>query len=136
MSNNKLYRVKDVMKTDFDLVDGKETVCDALRKMKHTDTHALIVDKRHADDEYGIVLLADIAKKVIAKSLSPERTNVYEVMSKPVLCVSARMDIRYCARLFERFGLTRAPAVENDEIVGIVSYNDMVLKKLEDSGEL
>jgi Mg/Co/Ni transporter MgtE len=40
------------------------------------------------------------------------------------------MDIRYCARLFERFGLERAPVVENGEILGMVSYHVLVLRGL------
>jgi CBS domain-containing protein len=38
------------------------------------------------------------------------------------------MDIRYCARLFDKFGLSRAPVVDGDKVLGIVSYTDMVLK--------
>ncbi|HFE38248.1 MAG TPA: CBS domain-containing protein, partial [Gammaproteobacteria bacterium] len=112
------------------IVDGMATVRDALQKMQHIDNKALIVDKRHQDDEYGIVLLSDIARQVIAKDKSPERVNIYEIMSKPVICVDAAMDIRYCARMFDRFGLTRAPVVQSGEVVGIVSYTDMVTKGL------
>ncbi len=126
-----IIRVEDVMKQDFDMVDGRETVASALEKMKQPRAHALIVDKRDDDDEYGIVLLSDIAKKVIARDRAPERVNIYEIMSKPVLAVPPRMDIRYCARLFERFGLQRAPVMEGGRILGIVSYNDMVLKGFE-----
>ncbi len=38
------------------------------------------------------------------------------------------MDIRYCARLFERHHLYRAAVIENREVIGIVSYADIVLK--------
>lgn len=123
--------VEQVMKQSFDLIDGKETVADALRKMRHTETRVLIVDKRDEQDEYGIVLLSDIAKQVLAKDRSPERVNIYEIMSKPVISVSPQMDIRYCVRLFERFGLHRAPVMENGELRGIVSYHDIVLKGCE-----
>jgi CBS domain-containing protein len=37
------------------------------------------------------------------------------------------MDIRYCARLFERFGLSRAPVIEHRRVIGVVGYTDMVL---------
>ncbi|KPJ81424.1 MAG: histidine kinase, partial [Gammaproteobacteria bacterium SG8_30] len=98
----KLVRVRDVMKESVDIVDGLITVADALRRMKHVNNLALIVDKRHPDDEYGIVLLADIARQVLALDKSPERVNVYEIMSKPVLGVPPDMDIRYCARMFDK----------------------------------
>ncbi|MGB5277921.1 MAG: CBS domain-containing protein [Gammaproteobacteria bacterium] len=128
MSEKKITRVRDVMKTNFDLVDGRITVMEALKRMKHVDTKSLIVDKRHEDDEYGMLLLSDVAKQVLGMDRSPERINVYEIMSKPVLSVDPAMDIRYCARYFERFGLTRAPVIEDGKVVGIVSYTDMVMK--------
>ena len=130
MNERKLIRVRDVMKHEFDVVDGMTTVKEALLKMKYIETKALIVKKRHADDEYGIVLLSDISRQVLAKDRAPERINIYEIMSKPVITVHADMDIRYCARLFERFHLSRAPVIENDEVIGIVSLTDMVLRGL------
>ena len=124
----KLVRVRDVMKESVDIVDGLITVADALRRMKHVNNLALIVDKRHPDDEYGIVLLADIARQVLALDKSPERVNVYEIMSKPVLGVPPDMDIRYCARMFDKFGLSLAPVIDQGKVVGLVSYSGLVLK--------
>jgi len=128
----KVVRVRDVMKAEFDMVDGKMTVMNALRTMKHVETKTLIVDKRNKNDEYGILLISDIAKSVIAKDRSPERINVYEIMSKPLLPIDPEMDIRYCARFLERFGLSRAPVLENGKVIGIVSFTDMVLHGLVD----
>lgn len=126
----KVIRVREVMKNKFDLVDGKMTIMDALRTMSHVETKSLIVDKRNDDDEYGMLLLSDIAKYVLAKDRSPNRTNVYEIMSKPLLSIDPEMDIRYCARFLERFGLSRAPVVENGKVIGIVSFTDLVLHGL------
>jgi len=128
MSEEKVVRVSDVMKSHFDIIDGKLTVEDALKTMKHVETKTLIVDKRHDDDEYGMVLLSDIAKHVLAVDRSPERVNVYEIMTKPVMTVRPNMDIRYCARLFDKFGLSRAPVLKHGRVVGIVSFTDMVLR--------
>jgi predicted transcriptional regulator len=128
MTSKPIIHVRDVMKKDFDIIDGMTTVSDALRKMKHIETKTLIVEKRHEHDEYGVVLISDIAKQVLAKDRSPDRVNVYEVMAKPAISVDPNMDIRYCARLFEKFGLSRAPVVENGKMVGIVSFTDMVLR--------
>ena len=128
----KVVRVRNVMKTDFDMVDGKMTIMDALRTMKHVETKSLVVDKRNDNDEYGMLLLSDIAKNVLAKDRSPDRVNVYEIMSKPLLPIDPEMDIRYCARFLERFGLSRAPVIENSKVIGIVSFTDLVLKGLVD----
>jgi len=132
MKHGEMVRVKDVMKTQFDLIHGIETVADALRNAQHLETECLLVDRRNEDDEYGIVLLADIAKKVMGADKAADRINVYEIMSKPVISVDPDMDIRYCARLFERIGLTLAPVVQNRTVAGVVSYRDIVLRGLRD----
>ena len=128
MTNKEIIRVSDVMKQNFDIIDGMTTVSEALKKMKHVETKTLIVDKRDDDDEYGVVLISDIAKQVLAKDRSPDRVNVYEVMAKPVISVDPGMDIRYCARLFENFGLSRAPVIECGKMIGIISFTDMVFR--------
>lgn len=130
MTERQIIRVSDVMKHDFDIVHGMQTVADALKKMHHVENKALIVHKRHEDDEWGMLLISDIARHVLGKDRAPNRVNVYEVMCKPVITVSPDMNIRYCARLFERFDLTRAPVVQDGEVVGIVSLTDLVLKGL------
>jgi predicted transcriptional regulator len=118
------------MERDYAIVDGVATVAEALAVLQKRNAHFLVVAKRHEDDEFGFVMVADIAKQVLARNRSPERTNVYEIMSKPVLSVRPEMDIRYCARLFHRFGVSAAPVIEGDEIKGIVAYDQLVLKGL------
>ena len=126
--NKPILRVRDVMKTDIDIVDGMATINEALSNMKHPETRTIIVDKRHDDDEYGVVMFRDIARRVLARNRSPDRMNIYEIMSKPVVSVDPKMDVKYCIKLFDRFGLSRAPVVENHKIIGLVSYTDIVLK--------
>ncbi len=132
MTKKPIVRVRDVMKPKFDLVDGMDTVADVLRNSKHPESKCFIVNIRHDNDEYGIVLLSDIAKNVLAKNKSPERVNIYEIMSKPVVSVDSEMDIRYCTRLFDSLGLSRAPVVDHKKVVGIVGYTDIVLRGIRD----
>ena len=125
-----IIRVKDVMKTDFGTIDGIATVADALTKMKTLKTAVLIVNKRNEDDEYGMLTSGDIARHVLAKDRAPDRVNVYEIMNKPVISVHPGMDIRYCSRLFASYNLVRAPVLENNQVVGMVSPNSLVLDGL------
>jgi CBS domain-containing protein len=128
MTENQVVRVRDVMTDKYEFVDRATTVSEALAKMKEHGSEALLVDKRHKDDEYGIVLLSDIARQVLAKDRAPDRVNIYEIMSKPVVSVDAEMDIRYCARLFDKFGLSFAPVLESQKLIGLVGYADLVLR--------
>ena len=123
-------RIRDVMTDHFQLVDGMMNVAEAIMLMRQHNSRLLIIDKRHDDDEYGIVLLSDIARGVLAENRSPQRVNVYEVMSKPVVGVDPDMDIRYCARLFHSMGFSYAPVIDAGKVLGIVGYADLVLDGL------
>lgn len=130
MSERKLIRVRQVMTDNVKIMDGLATVDEGLQAMRTSDARALIVDKRHADDAYGIVLLSDMAKKVLGRNRSPKRVSLYEIMSKPVVWVEPDLDIRYCARLFDNFGLAIAPVIEQGKVIGVVSYHEIVLNGL------
>jgi len=130
MEKKPIIRVRDVMKTDFGTIDGIATVSDALKKMKSMKTSVLVVNKRHDDDEYGLITAGDIARHVLAKDRAPERVNVYEIMSKPVISVHPDMDIRYCSRLFANHNLVRAPVLDGRNVVGMISPNTLVLDGL------
>jgi predicted transcriptional regulator len=127
MSDFATVRVKDVMKRNFDLFDGKLTVAEALLKMRFPETRALIIDKRDGNDEYGLVLLSDIAKQILGADRAPERVNLYEIMAKPVLSVHPEMSIKNCAKLLEKFSIMRAPVLDQGRVVGVVSFHDLVL---------
>jgi len=124
--------VKDCMRTDVTEVDGRTDVLTALKIMKEVKTTSLIVKRRDENDEYGLLLFSDVAKKVIAQNRAPERVNVYEIMQKPVVSIRPDMEIRYCARLFENCGITHAPVIDDDEVVGMVSYYRLMLHGLPD----
>lgn len=129
--NTVLTQVKDAMSNDiYQFADGMLTVAEGIALAKKHNVSTLIIEKRHEHDEYGLVLLSDIAKQVIAQNRPPERVNLYEIMAKPMLSVSPEMDVRYCARLFERFHVHTAAVLENNKLVGMVDYTNMVLAKL------
>ena len=118
------------MTNNFIKMDGMQTIREAIDAMKSERCNVIIVNKRDQHDAYGILVLSDIAKQVIAKDRSPERVNIYEIMSKPIVSVPPQMDIRYCARLFESFGLSYTPVIDQEQILGIIGYKELVLHKL------
>jgi predicted transcriptional regulator len=132
MTSENYGRVRDCMKPEVTEVDGGMDVLSAMRVMKEVGATSLIVKRRDENDEYGLLLFSDIARRVIGEDRAPERVNVYEIMAKPVITVRPDMHIRYCARLFENFGIGHAPVEEDGKIIGMVSYYRLVLYGLPD----
>ena len=127
MTEPQTMTVRDVMKTSFQTIDGTATITDALRQMREHKSVVLVVNKRHDDDEYGLLTVPHIARKVLARRRSPNRVNVYEVMSKPVVKVHPDMDIAHCARLFDRFHMVRALVEEDRKLIGTISPRALVI---------
>ena len=130
MTGTRRICVRDIMKSDYGAINRNATVAEALDQMKKLKTTVLVVDKRDENDEYGLLLVSDIANKVLAMDRASSRVNVYEVMAKPAVCVDPDMDIRYCSRLMARFNLMRALVVKNNAILGTVSPRALVLNGL------
>lgn len=129
MSETHHTKVADAMTADLRMIPAMATVKEAIRVMREANVSSLAVERRDAQDEFGLLVIADIAREVIAQNRAAERVNVYEVMSKPVLALPAEMNIKYAVRLLVRFDLSRALVVDSERVpVGIVTLRDMVLR--------
>jgi CBS domain-containing protein len=125
--------VRDAMTKTVRTIQAMATVADAIREMRDARVSSVVVERRDDSDEFGLLVVADIAREVIAKNRAAERVNVYEIMSKPVLTVPADMQAKNAVRLLVRFGLSRALVVdESRRPVGIVTLRDMVLSYARD----
>lgn len=128
MIKRTIVRVGDVMSPKPQFIDGMATVSDAIEMMRKGHLSSLLIDRRDQDDEYGILVVTDIAREIIARHRAPDRTHVYEIMTKPVLGVDRRMDIKYAVRLLIHFELSRCLVVEGKEAIGIVTLRDMIVE--------
>jgi len=124
-----ILQAKEVMRRNVVTIDGMATVREAISKMRSENVTALIVDKRHPKDAWGIVTITDLVREVIAPGRSPDDANVYEIMTKPVITVPPDMDIRYVARLLRRAGVRKAPVEAQGELLGMISLSDLVLSE-------
>ena len=128
MNEKRTIRVGDVMGSKLYTIDRLATVAEAMALMKQYEVSSLAVDRRDNDDEFGLLVVADIAREVIAQNRAPERVNVYEIMSKPVLTLPSAMLARYAVRMLVRFELSRAVVVDYERNpLGMVTLRDLVL---------
>lgn len=124
--NTKFKSARDIMSDRLVLIEGLDTVQEAIDKMKIENVDVLIVNKRNQEDAFGIITAKDIIKKVYVNDLNPDEVNVYEIMSKPVISVPASLNIRYIPRLLLRANIQVAPVEENGEYIGMISFSNLL----------
>ena len=121
--------VRQVMTDTVIIVERMATIADAIELMRSERVSSLVVARRDDRDEFGLIVVSDIARKVLAQDLAIDRVYVYEIMSKPVLTVHEDMDIKYAVCLLDRFGLSRAVVSDAARTpVGMVTLRDMVFR--------
>ncbi|HLS82820.1 MAG TPA: CBS domain-containing protein [Steroidobacter sp.] len=107
-----------------------EPVFEAIRTMAIEHIGALPVV---SDGELvGIVSERDYARKVILRGRSSADTSVGEVMSSPVVTVSADETVHHCMEIMTERRIRHLPVVENGRLTGIVSIGDLVKAVIEE----
>ena len=118
-------KVADIMTAEVITIRSSAPVAEAVKRMRQHSIQALIVDRSHAEDAYGIVTVTDIVGKVIAFGQDPRRRRVYEIMNKPCIVLNPDLGIEYAARLLANAGIHSAPVVQQS-LLGIVSMTDIL----------
>jgi len=131
MSATTFVPVREIMTPDPVSIEGLATVRQALELMKSRNISSVVVKRRDEQDEFGLLLIGDIAREVIGRNRPVSRTSVYEIMTKPAPALDADMNIKYAVRHMARLGLTHCLVLQARELVGLVTLRDMALRYLE-----
>jgi predicted transcriptional regulator len=118
--------VKDLMVKDVVTISQMATLRDAMSLMREHTIKSLVVEKRHAHDAYGIITYTNILQTIVAEEGDIDLINVYDVYTKPVISVGSEMDVKYLARLMVREDRRRVVVLDNNELAGIITMNDIV----------
>lgn len=118
--------VKDLMVRDVATVSPLATLREAMQLMRKHDVKSLVVEKRHTHDAYGIITYTNILQTIVAEEGDIDLVNVYDVCAKPVISVSGELDVKYLAKLMVREDRRRIVVLDNNELEGIITINDIV----------
>lgn len=100
------------------------TVYEALQTMAEKNVGALVV--LDANTVVGIMSERDYARKVILHGRSSREIRVREIMTSEVYYVRPDQDIQDCMAQMTEKRVRHLPALENDQLVGIISIGDVV----------
>lgn len=118
--------VKDLMNQSVVTIGCRASVRDALNKMSQQQVKSLVVEKRHANDAYGIVTYSTIVKTIIAEQGDIDLLNVYDIATKPVVTVGQDLAVNYVAQLMINMKIKRVVVIDNNEMLGLLTMHDLV----------
>ena len=100
------------------------TVIDALQLMADQNIGSVMV----MDDNrfLGIITERDYSRKVVLKGKSSTDTKVSDIMSTDFPRVTPQDSVEHCMQLLAQKNIRYLPVFSGDNIVGIISVNDLV----------
>ncbi len=119
--------VKDVMTKNVITIDSNQTILDAYRKYRDTKVGSLIVTDHN--QLVGIVTERDLIEKAIDKDL--KTTQIKDIMTSNVKTINPLDNIDTASDVMERYNVKKLPVLDNNNITGIITINDIVHTKPE-----
>ena len=120
--------VEEIMtpKENIVSVSPMATVRDALRLMKSHNVRSIVVEKSKPSSAYGLVTFKNILQSIVAEDGDIDLLNIYDIASTPAISVSAKLDVKYAARMMVKSSIKRLLVIDNNELHGILTMTDII----------
>ena len=114
-------------------IGPQRTIHDAAVIMERSGVGALaIIDGIHL---LGIVTDRDLVRRALACAM-PSDARVDGVMSSPVVTIAADVDLHDAFALFRSHGLRRLAVVQDEQFVGMITIDDLLVDLAADLSDL
>jgi CBS domain-containing protein/uncharacterized protein (DUF2267 family) len=111
------------------VVSPELTAHEGARLLRKTHVGAVVVEDH--ERAIGIVTDRDLAVRVVARGLSPDRVAMGQVMTTDVAVLHEHEPVEAAATLMLQLGVRRIPIVDRQEKpIGIVTLDDLVMEGL------
>jgi CBS domain-containing protein len=118
--------VRDVMTKDVRVVRADTTIKEVVATINKFNIGSIIVVQ--ADRPVGIITERDILRKIMEPSLAPETLIARHVMTSPVITINENASIEEAAKLMAKKKVKRLAVMNNEKLVGILTFTDIVFK--------
>ncbi len=120
--------VENVMtsKDNLVIVSPMATVREALNLMKVHKVRSVIVDKTKPDSAYGLLTFKNILQSIVAEDGDIDLLNVYDIAATPAVSVSAKLNVKYAARMMVSSSIKRLLVIDGNELQGILTMSDII----------
>lgn len=123
-----MLTVRDIMTQPVVVIRSSATVANAIWVMRSQRVRSLVVEQMNPEISYGILTEKDIVYNVIAPGDNPGFKLVRDVMRYPCIYLPPDITLQEAAQLLSDAGIHRAPVIEHNRLLGIVSVTDILDK--------
>ena len=126
-----MHKVSDILNrkgAQVTVVAPDTTVIEALRVMAEKNIGSVVVMER--DRFLGILTERDYSRKVILMGRHSSDTPVSEIMSADFPSITLTDTVEHCMQLMSNRRIRYLPVMQNDQLAGIISMNDVVTETI------
>lgn len=126
-----VHKVSDILKrkgSHVESVGPEITVIEALKLMADKNIGSVAIVQN--DKFVGLMTERDYSRKIILKGRSSSETTVGEIMTLDLPPVSTNDSVDHCMKLMSGQNLRYLPVIENGQLSGIISINDVVTETI------
>jgi predicted transcriptional regulator len=125
--------VADLMSRTLHTIKESEPISAAIQKMTATRVSALVVEKAHERDAYGVLTRKDIVVEAAEGWDGLAALKVHDLATKPAVEIQAGVGIKHAVRLMRLVGVRRLLVMEGDRLVGVISNSDVFRRVAQDA---
>ena len=120
--------IEDFMTRGILTISVKASIIDAINKMVKYNIGSLVV--KRGNEFVGIITERDILKICSKENIYTPDLTVGKIMSFPLITVEAEATIGMASQLMEDKGIRRLLLEKDNQIIGIITQNDVLKETL------
>ncbi|MGB7882312.1 MAG: potassium transporter TrkG [Nitrososphaeraceae archaeon] len=108
----------------FVMMDENSNVADAVKRMNKKNAETILVTNKEGKLS-GIITDSDILDKVVMTGKDSDQIFVKNIMSYPVITISAKATVKDALELMKINAIKRIPVIDNKRILGIITQESL-----------
>ncbi len=117
-----MEKIHNYMAESLLSISPTATVLEASHMMNDNGIHSLLVEE--GGEYIGIITNNDISKKWVGENLNPEKVQVAEVMSFPLIKMECQESMEKAAQVMRDHAIHHLAVTEHGQMLGTLSIND------------
>jgi len=118
--------VRDVMTKNVKVVRPDTSVKEVVATLNKFSIGSIVV--MQGDRSVGIITERDILRRQVEPCLAPETLTARHVMTSPVTTINENASIEEAAKLMAKKKIKKVPVMNNEKLVGILTFTDIAFK--------